>query len=173
MPFSRFKVSPLIRILELYYSSIPERKLPHGEAFWKKLIELCDLPWPDFSHAITQERTSGVRTLLDQFPASAHAILTEFSDQLDRRSPCAHSVREENAWAIEQFITLAVSDSRSATDAIDTMLADRSSWCQPLSSCFCGFVAQLLSSPAFAHRYWIAIRPFISRHRTAFKQESC
>jgi len=35
------------------------------------------------------------------------------------------------------------------------MLADRSSWCHPLSWCFRGFIAQFLSSPAFVRRYLI------------------
>jgi hypothetical protein len=86
-----------------------------------------------FPHAVMQERTTCARTQLDQLAASTHTAYTEISDQPDRGPPFAHSIREENAGAIEQFTTLTVSDGGSTTDAIDTMLADRLSWCQPPS----------------------------------------
>jgi len=75
-----------------------------------------------------QERTPGARALFDQLAASAHAIKAEFPYDLNGRPPYAHSVPEENAWTIEQFITLAVSDGRSAIGAIDAMRVDCLPW---------------------------------------------
>jgi len=124
-----------------------------------RLLPALFMPALNFRHlniwiltqTIAQKWTCPARTLLNQFPAPTHAIQARFPNQFDGGPSYAHSMFEENAWTIGQCITLAVSDHRSFSNAIDTMLTDRLPWCQPLLTVFSGFSTHI-AYPKSCHR---------------------